>query len=47
VEIRRHWRYQPAPFMIQSDSGKLGPGELEQLGERISSYGKVSDADQR
>jgi hypothetical protein len=47
VELRRKWRLQPAPFMIQSDASKLGPRELEQLGERISTYGKVSDADQR
>jgi hypothetical protein len=47
VELRRRWRNQSTPIMIQSESGKLGPGELEQIGERISSYGKVSDVDQR
>jgi hypothetical protein len=47
VELRRRWRYQPAPFMIEADPRPLGRMELEQLGERVSTYGKVSDAEPR
>jgi hypothetical protein len=48
VELRRRWRYQPTPFMIQSDARPIDAKEgQESFGERISTYGKVSDADQR
>ena len=48
VEIRRHWRNQPAPFLISSDNRPLERREWDMpFGERISSYGKVSDADRK
>ena len=48
VEIRRRWRYRILPSFIDEDGRPVSKQEAEQtLGERISSYGKMSDAGQR
>jgi hypothetical protein len=39
-EIRRLWKYQQPPFLVTGNQ----PIQKEMFAERISTYGKVSDA---
>ena len=48
VEIRRNWRMRVLPSFIDEGGRAVSKEEAEQtLGERVTSYGKVSDAGQR